>query len=118
MPGEIGGGKKECPVEGHDEGPGELLPTMREQNFRGLWCYLPRSAGHFRRELSGRWLSYAGRQALLLRLRAFHATHAAELRGGRFRMALTYSFRFLDDDLNRRLIALLKRSGVRHVVGT
>ena len=32
-------------------------------------------------------------------------------------MAPTYSFRFVDDDLNLRLITLLKRSGIRHVVG-
>ena len=31
-------------------------------------------------------------------------------------MALTYTFRFVDDSLNRRLIALLKRSGTRHDV--
>src|SRR5438445_7659988 len=29
----------------------------------------------------------------------------------------TYSFRFVDDSLNRRLIALMKKRGVRHLVG-
>lgn len=29
----------------------------------------------------------------------------------------THSFRFVDDDLNLRLIALIKRSGVAHAVG-
>lgn len=114
MPGFAFGRHENRSVEVNNQGTGALLSNLRRPNLRRLRPYAEKGQERFAAPMPGRWLSHSRRQTVELRLRAFNSVPDAKLKNPD--MAQTNSFRFVDPELNRDLIALLKKSGIRHLV--
>jgi hypothetical protein len=103
-------------VAGYDQGSRQLLSTLSSQDIRRLRHDVSQSESRFGAAVSGGGLSYSRWRPLGLRLSSFHRSDDSKLAQDLSAMALACSFKFVDDQLNRKLIGRLKESDIKHLV--